>query len=169
MSTTRLLLLSLVIAACLGGCDKAAGVATEVAIETASGQKVDVERDGDKVTYKTEEGEMTMQGGVDLPLPADFPKDIYLPRTYVVNSVMDMGGMRMVALMAPQPVPALFNSATAAMEQQGWKQVTAMQHASGNAMLAFEKEKRHVSLSFNSNRQGAGTLVSVQMREDTRR
>jgi uncharacterized protein YceK len=169
MSTMRLLLLSLAIAACLGGCDKATGAASEGAIETASGQKVDVERDGDKVTYKTEEGEMTMQGGVDLPLPADFPKDIYLPRTYVVSSVMDMGGMRMVALMAPQPVPALFNSATSAMEQQGWKQVTAMQHASGNAMLAFEKEKRHVSLSFNSNRQGAGTLVSVQMREDTRR
>jgi len=169
MSALRLLLLSLAIAVCLGGCDKAAGVATEVAIKTASGQKVDVERDGDKVTYRTEEGEMTMQGGVDLPLPTDFPKDIYLPKTYVVNSVMDMGGMRMVAVMAPQPVPALFNSASEAMRQQGWKQVTAMQHASGNAMLAFEKEKRHVSLSFNSNRQGAGTLVSVQMREDSRR
>ena len=169
MSAIRLLLLSLAIAACLGGCDRAADVATEAAIKTASGQKVDVERDGDKVTYKTEEGEMTMQGGVDLPLPTDFPKDIYLPKTYVVNSVMDMGGMRMVALMAPQPVPTLFKSASEAMQQQGWKQVTAMQHASGNAMLAFAKEKRHVSLSFNSNRQGAGTLVSFQMREDTRR
>lgn len=169
MSAMRLLLLSLAITACLGGCDKAADVATEAAIETASGQKVDVERDGNKVTYKTEEGEMTMEGGVDLPLPPDFPKDIYLPKTYAVNSVMDMGGMRMVALMTREPVPALFNSASAAMKQQGWKQVTAMQHAGGNAMLAFEKDKRHVSLSFNSNRQGAGTVVSVQMRDDARR
>ena len=169
MPFMRLLLLSFAISACLGGCRKAADAATETAIETASGNKVDVERDGDKVTYKTEEGEMTMQGGVDLPLPADFPKDVYLPKTYAVNSVMDMGGMRMVALMAPEPVPALFNAADETMKQHGWKQVTAMQHAGGNAMLAFEKEQRHVSLSFNRNRQGAGTLVSVQMREDTRR
>ena len=169
MSFMRLLLLSFAISAALGGCRKAADAATETAIETASGHKVDVERDGNKVTYRTEEGEMTMEGGVDLPLPADFPKDIYLPKTYAVNSVMDMGGMRMVALMAPEPVPALFNSASEAMKQQGWKQVTAMQHATGNAMLAFEKEQRHVSLSFNSNRQGVGTVVSVQMRDDARR
>ncbi len=169
MTFLRLLLLSFAISACLGGCRKAADAATETAIETASGHKVDVERDGDTVTYKTEEGEMKMQGGVDLPLPADFPKDIYLPKTYAVNSVMDMGGMRMVALMSPEPVPALFNAAGDAMKQHGWKQITAMQHATGNAMLAFEKEQRHVSLSFNRNRQGAGTLVSVQMREDTKR
>ena len=169
MSAPRLLLLSLAIAAGLVGCRKAADVATETAIETASGHKVDVERDGGKVTYKTEQGAMTVEGGVDLPLPPDFPKDVYLPKTYAVNSVMDMGGMRMVALMAPDPVPALFSSASATMKQQGWKQVTAMQHASGNAMLAFEKEQRHVSLSFNSNRQGAGTVVSVQMRDEPSR
>ena len=168
MSTLRVLLLSFAITACLGGCQKATDTATEVAIETASGQKVDVERDGDKVTFKTEEGEMTTQAGVSLPLPADFPKDIYLPQDYTVNTVMEMGGIHMVSLMAPTPVPVLFKAASEAMQQQGWKQVTAMQHASGNAMLAFEKEKRHVSLSFNSNRQGAGTVVSVQMRDDTR-
>ena len=168
MSTMRILSLSLVIALCLGGCHKAADTATEAAIEAASGHKVDVERDGDKVTFKSEEGEMTTQAGIDLPLPADFPKDIYLPKTYTVNTVMDMGGVRMVSLMAPEPVPALFNAASTTMQQQGWKQVTAMQHASGNAMLAFEKERRHVSLSFNSNRQGAGTVVSVQVRDDTR-
>ena len=90
MSFMRLLLLSLAIGAGLGGCRNAADAATEAAIETASGKKVDVERDGDTVTYKTEEGEMTMQGGVDLPLPSDFPKDVYLPKTYAVNSVMDI-------------------------------------------------------------------------------
>ena len=137
MPFMRLLLLSFAISACLGGCRKAADAATETAIETASGNKVDVERDGDKVTYKTEEGEMTMQGGVDLPLPADFPKDVYLPKTYAVNSVMDMGGMRMVALMAPEPVHALFNAGAVTMNQHGWIQVTAMQHAGGIAMLAL--------------------------------
>ncbi|MFS8064278.1 MAG: hypothetical protein ACMG5Z_06770, partial [Luteimonas sp.] len=83
--------------------------------------------------------------------------------------VMDMGGMHMVALMTPEPVPALFNAAGAAMQQQGWKQITAMQQAAGSAMLAFEKEQRHVSLSFNRNRQGEGTVVSVQMQDDAKR
>jgi hypothetical protein len=165
----RIIVLSFAIAFCLGGCHKAQEAATEAAIETASGHKVDVERDGDKVTYKSDEGEVTMQHGMDLSLPADFPKDIYLPKTYTVNSVMDMGGMHMVALMAPEPVPALFNAASEAMQQQGWKQVTAMQQATGSAMLAFEKEKRHVALSFNRNRQGVGTVVSVQMQDDAKR
>jgi len=169
MPIMRILLLSFAITICLSGCHKAADNATEAAIEAASGQKVDVERDGDKVTFKNEEAEVTTQAGMNLPLPADFPKDIYLPKSYTVNTVMDMSGIHMVSLMAPEPVPALFNAASEAMQQQGWKQVTAMQHASGNAMLAFEKERRHVALSFNSNRQGAGTVLSVQMRDDTPR
>lgn len=169
MSNMRILLLSFAITVCLGGCQKTADAATEVAIEAAGGHKVDVERDGDKVTFKTEEAEMTTQAGVNLPLPADFPKDIYLPKSYTVNTVMDMGGIRMVALMTPEPVTTLFNAASEAMPQQGWKQVSAMQHAGGNAMLAFKKERRHVSLSFNRNRQGDSTVVSVQMRDDTSR
>lgn len=169
MQVMRIIVLSFAITFCLGGCHKAQEAAAEAAIETASGHKVDIERDGDKVTYTSDEGAVTMQHGMDLSLPADFPKDIYLPDKYTVNSVMDMGGMRMVALMTPKPVPALFNAAGAAMQQQGWKQVTAVQNAGGNAMLAFEKQQRHVSLSFNSNRQGEGTVVSVQMQDDAKR
>lgn len=173
MPVMRVVVLSSAITLCLAGCHKAqeaaAEAATEAAIESASGHKVDIERDGDKVTYKSDEGEVTMQHGVDLSLPADFPKDVYLPGRYTVNSVMDMGGMRMVALMAPEPVPALFSAASTTMQQQGWKQVTAMQQATGSAMLAFEKEQRHVALSFNRNRQGEGTVVSVQMQDDVKR
>ena len=44
-----------------------------------------------------------------------------------------------------------------------------MQQATGSAMLAFEKKKRHVALSFNRNRQGEGTVVSVQMQDDAKR
>lgn len=169
MPGMRIIALSLAITLCLGGCHKAQEAAAEAAIESASGHKVDIKRDGDKITYKSDEGEVTMQNGMDLSLPADFPKDIYLPKAYTVNSVMDMGGMHMVALMAPDPVPALFNAASGAMRQQGWKQVTAMQQATGSAMLAFEKDQRHVALSFNRNRQGEGTVVSVQMQDDPKR
>lgn len=169
MAVMRVVVLSSAITLCLAGCHKAQEVAAEAAIESASGHKVDIERDGDKVTYESDEGEVTMQHGMDLSLPADFPKDIYLPGKYTVNSVMDMGGMHVVALMAPEPVPALFSAASATMQQQGWKQVTAMQQATGSAMLAFEKEQRHVALSFNRNRQGEGTVVSVQMQDDAKR
>ena len=44
-----------------------------------------------------------------------------------------------------------------------------MLQATGSAMLVFEKQQRHVSLSFNSNRQGEGTVVSVQMQDDAKR
>ena len=53
--------------------------------------------------------------------------------------------------------------------RRGWKQVTAMQQATGSAMLALEKQQRHVSLSFNRNRQDEDIVVSVQIQDDAKR
>ena len=44
-----------------------------------------------------------------------------------------------------------------------------MQQATGSAMLALEKQQRHVSLSFNRNRQDEDIVVSVQIQDDAKR
>lgn len=138
----------------------------EAAIERASGADVDVERDGEQVSIKTGEGEMKMSAGESLPLPADFPRDVYLPGSYKVNSVMDMGQIKAINLSTTAKVSDLFAEAGPAMKAQGWTQKMAMQQAAGHAMLSFEKDKRSVSLSFIESRSEDGkTVVSLQLQQ----
>ena len=148
-------------------CSKSPGErAAEAAIERASGAEVDIERDGEQMTIKTGEGEMKISAGEALPLPSDFPRDVYLPGAYKVNSVMDMGPIKAINLTTDAKVSALFAEAGPAMQAQGWTQKMAIQQAAGHAMLQFEKDKRSVSLSFNESRSADGqTVVSLQLQQ----
>ncbi|MGI8561854.1 MAG: hypothetical protein ACR2J7_10590 [Luteimonas sp.] len=149
----------------IAGCQKATEAATEAAIARASGQKVEVDRDGGHVRIKTADGELNMQAGESLPLPADFPKDIYLPGRYDVNSVMDMGGMQVVSVSTRGKVSGVFAEAQQAMADAGWKQTLSMQHSADNAMLSYEKDARAAVLSFNKGEGGDGVVMGVQLRE----
>jgi hypothetical protein len=165
MFHSRLLPLLACAAFSIAGCQKAADTATEAAIARASGQKVEVDRDGGRVRIKTADGELNMQAGESLPLPADFPKDIYLPGRYDVNSVMDMGGMRVISVSTRGKVSGVFAEAQQAMADAGWKQTMSMQHSADNAMLSYEKDARAAVLSFNKGEGGDGVVMGVQLRE----
>ena len=149
----------------LSGCSKSSDeLAAEAAIRAATGHDVKVDRDGEQVTVRTDEGEMRIAGGDDLALPDGFPDDIYLPPQYRVTSVMDMGGTHVVSLSAHGRAGAMFEEARDSMQKAGWQQTMAMQHDADNAMLAFEKGDRASVLSFS----GAGddeVQVGVQLRE----
>lgn len=148
----------------LAGCQRAA----DGMVERASGGKVEIDRKGDSVVLKTAEGQMTVQGGDSLPLPKDFPKDVYLPDGYTINSVMDLDGVNVLGLHAPGNVPGLFADARETMVAQGWKETMAMQHSVDSAMLAFEKsggegQPRSAMLAFNDGGE-QGVTLSVQLR-----
>lgn len=157
------LVLALVLAA--GACQKAGESAADVAIERATGVKVD--RDGDQVTLRSADGELAIRSGESVALPQDFPSDIYLPADYQVNSVMDLQDVSMVSLTAPGQVSTLFAAAREAMQAQGWTQSMSAQHSSDTAMLAFEKgeaeQRRSTTLSFNRNNGDEHVIVGVQL------
>ena len=144
------------------GCQKAADVATETAIERATGQRVEVDRNGNQVRIRSGEGEITVASGEGVALPADFPDDIFLPSTYAVSSVMDVGGARLVNLEAEGQVAAMFDAARADMERRGWSQTLAMQQAD-SAMLGFSKGEREVAYTFTSH-NGEALMVGIQIR-----
>ena len=148
----------------LAGCQKAQQMVTDSAIEHASAGKVKISRDGDRVVIKGEGGELSMQHGDALPLPKDFPADIYLPKDYRINSVMDMDDTQVVSLQAPGKVVDMFGNARDAMDKQGWKQTMAMQNSTDTAMLTYEKEERAAVMSFNSDRGEQGVTMSLQVR-----
>lgn len=145
------------------GCQKAADAAAEAAIERASGQKVDIERDGNRVHIGTGEGGIAITAGEGVALPADFPDDLYLPPTYGVSSVMDINGARLVNLESDGPVSSMFEAARAAMADKGWSQILAMQQAD-SAMLGFSHGEREATYTFT--RHGTGQLmVGIQLRD----
>jgi hypothetical protein len=146
--------------AMLPGCRQSREALADSAIEHAAGQ-LTAARDGDRVAIPT------MQHGETLPLPEDFPDDIYLPRGYRINSVMDRGDMQVISLQAPGRVSGLFGDARDSMDRHGWKQTLAMQNSIDNAVLTYEKERRAAVLSFNSGHGMAGVTVSVQLRSET--
>jgi hypothetical protein len=149
----------------LGGCRKSAEESmTEAAIAAASGHEVEVEREGDQVTFKTEEGEMKVSSGEALPLPESFPNDVYLPKRYRVRSVLDVAGTQVISLSTEGEAMALFTEVRESMQSQGWKQTMSMQHDDHNGMLAFEKDKRNAVLSINGG-DSDEVQIGVQLRE----
>ncbi|KAB8198222.1 hypothetical protein FKV24_003205 [Lysobacter maris] len=156
---------ALALAALLAACGKSAEERiTETAISAASGQKVEVERDGDQMTFKTGDGEMRVASGESLRLPDDFPDDVYLPGDYQVRSVLEVSGTRVLSLSAEGKAMDLFAEAREAMQASGWKQTMAMQHDADNAMLAFEKDARNAVVSINGDADGQ-VQIGLQLRE----
>ena len=144
------------------GCAKSPGEHLgEVAIAAATGHKVDVDEHGGKVTFKTDQGEMQVASGASATLPSDFPKDVYLPARYTVESVMQMPNAQVLALDTSGDIPSMFAAASRHMQAQGWKQTMAMQQTASTQMLAFEKEQRNAMLTFNAD--GDAVKVGLQL------
>lgn len=134
---------------------------TEAAIEAAAGQGVEVERDGETMTFRGEDGtEAHLSQGDDLALPPGFPDDVYLPADHSVRSVMDVEGMQIVGMTTAGPLDRVRDEARSTMERHGWKQVLAMEGEKGS-MLAYQKDERHAALSFG--REGDRVMVNVQL------
>lgn len=151
----------------LAACQKAAEKAAEAAIERATGNKVDLKRDGSSMTIKTEQGEInvaTSTDGQSVPLPADFPKDVFLPEYSSVSSAMDMGGMKMVNLMTKTSSGDVSAMVQKTMESRGWKREMAMQDADGGATLVYSKEKRQIVYQMMKGDDG-GTQVAIRAGE----
>lgn len=145
------------------GCQKAADAATEAAIKRASGQDVEIDRDGNRMRVRTAEGEVSFAAGNGVALPDDFPDDLFLPDTYGVSSVMDIGGARLLSLESGGSVPSMFEAARTSMEARGWSQTLAMQQAE-NAMLGFSRDGREAVYTFT--RSGdEQIMVGIQLRD----
>lgn len=162
IAATRLLALAAFAAILvLPGCKRAQDAAVEAAIERATGAKVD--KDGNAVTIKTEQGDLKIaqadEGG-SVALPAGFPQDVYLPADHKVASAMDMGGMQMINLTTPQGVAEVSAAAEKSMQAQGWKRDMAMQ-ADGSNTLMYSKDKRQVVFQMLKGDDG-GTQLAIR-------
>jgi hypothetical protein len=146
------------------GCKKAQDAAVETAIERATGAKV--EKDGESMTIKTEQGDIkvaTAEDGGTVALPADFPKDVFLPSDNKLASAMDMGGMQMLNMTTPQELANVSADIEKSMQGQGWKREMAMQAGGGNTLM-YSKDKRQVVYQMLKADEG-GTQLAIRTGE----
>jgi hypothetical protein len=149
-------------ALCLAGCGKSPSERlAEAAVSAASGHKVEVDKDGGQVTIKSDQGDLKIASGESAALPASFPKDVYLPAEYSIDSVMEMPNAQVVSLAASGSAATLFADASKQMQAQGWKQTMAMQQSGSAQMLAFEKDRRSAMLTFDE--QDGAVKVGLQL------
>ncbi|HNV78903.1 MAG TPA: hypothetical protein PKH66_05550 [Thermomonas sp.] len=149
------------------GCKKAQDAALETAIEGATGNKVDVQKDGNEMTIKTEQGDLriaTAEDGGSVAMPANFPKDVFLPAENTLASAMDMGGMQMLNMTTPQELAAVSADIEKSMQGQGWKREMAMQAGGGNTLM-YSKDKRQVVYQMLKADEG-GTQLAIRTGED---
>ncbi|TWT19255.1 hypothetical protein FQY83_12925 [Luteimonas marina] len=151
----------------LGGCQRAGNPIAEAAIQRATEHQGGTAQDTGQHAARGD-GRASPQSRESLTLPEGFPEDVYLPRAYAVNSVMDLQDVSVLSLRAPGKVASLYSDARDAMRTQGWKQTLAAQHSVDTAMLAFEKDsdagRRSATLSFNRNNGDEHVIVGVQLR-----
>jgi len=149
------------------GCKKAQDAALETAIQGATGNKVDVQKDGNEMTIKTEQGDLriaTAEDGGSVAMPANFPKDVFLPAENTLASAMDMGGMQMLNMTTPQELTAVSADIEKSMQGQGWKREMAMQAGGGNTLM-YSKDKRQVVYQMLKADEG-GTQLAIRTGED---
>ena len=153
-----LLAAAAVLAFSLAACGESAGeAAAEAALVAAGAGDVEIDDDGGTVSYRTEQGQVTITGGDAAALPRDFPDDVYLPGDYVVESTLAMEQDLFIALAVQEDVPALYAAARAAMAGHGWTETMAALENNENGLMSYEKADRAAVLSL-ARGEGATTM-----------
>jgi hypothetical protein len=147
------------------GCKRAGQAAADAAIAAASGDKVDVSHDGDTTTIRSKDGTetMTVSGGATATLPADFPKDVFLPADYKVESALEMPRAMIAHVLTPGTVGAIAPAADKAMLAQGWKQSMTMVDSPQAHIVMWEKGERHATLTIAGDKAQGGVQVGYQL------
>lgn len=140
----------------LAACGESAGeAAAEAAMGAAGVQDVEIDEDGESISYRTRQGEVTITGGGSARLPGDFPDDVYLPGEYVVESTLVMKADLFIGLAVAEDVPSLYAAARESMAAHGWTETMAALENSDNGLLTFEKDDRGAVLSMSREEDGA--------------
>ena len=144
------------------GCKRAGESAAEAAIAAATGGKADVSQNGDTTTITSKDGKQTLTINAGA-LPAGFPKDIYLPSDYKVESALDAGSTMIAHVLTPGTLAAVAADADKSMLAQGWKQTMMLVDSPQGHIAVWEKGDRHATLTLAGDKAQGGVQVGYQL------
>ena len=133
------------------GCRKAEETAPEAASGQAAAESI-APMQNDAPTGNAN-GAMT-----GLPLPADFPKDLWVPSSGMIVQA-SAANLTMSVPALPEQVA---NDALAAMTASGWQEKDRRTNPQGMQQLKFAKDDRLVTYSAHPGRDKASSVLSVR-------
>lgn len=154
----RYLIFVAIAAVGLAGCGESTGEAgAEKLAGRMLGQDVEIEDEGETVMI----GGTRMSSGSAARVPADFPKDAYLPGNYKLESVIQSPESTALHMSTGAAADKLFTDALNAMTSQGWTQGWTVPPGDGAGLASFEKDGRRASITVDD-REDEGTFYTIE-------
>ena len=135
----------------------------EKAIEKQNGGKASVDIKDNKITVKTEKGNVSFAAGEGVALPKDFPSDVYVDKNAKIQSVINAGQGVSVSMLSKSSVSEAAELYQKQMTGNGWKQDTQMT-MQDQTYTAFKKGKRQTMVTIG--KSGEGTIISLMLSKE---
>lgn len=150
----------------VGGCRKPspswAEKLAEKAIEKESGGKADVDFQNGKVSIKTKDGEMVAVTGGSAAVPADFPKDVFVPGGAKILASYSTPDGRSLTMESKDSQESMVSQYEKEMKKQGWTEESRMN--AGEAVIRVYKKgdnKRTASILINRSSSGSQMVLTT--------
>jgi hypothetical protein len=142
--------------------EKAAEKAAEKAIEAQTGQKVDLENNGEGFMVKGKDGKATVAVGPSVKLPDDFPKSVPVYPGAKLTAAMtnDANGKQAHVVMFQTPDKATVVGDYYKANLKGFKQTVDM-NMGQTRMLALSDKANNVEVSLMISTEGDHTNVQL--------
>lgn len=167
--TFLVLVIGLVSPLLLSGCfltDKITEKFVEEAIETGTNGDVDMDIDGESITFGSDDGDSTWTAGEGTEIPDGFPNDVYLYKNAEIimassHEDEDNATVYSVTYMVDEEMSDIADKYVSEQEKNGWKQVSKTD-MSDIIILSFEKgDDRFISITITVNEDEPGSVVGV--------
>lgn len=158
------------VALSLSGCtpkkslsQKTAEKMAEKAIESQTGANVDIDSNGDEVTIRSEDGNVTYSAGGNVSLPENFPKELIVAGDAKISVAISSEEGASVSYITNESQENITKKYLDSLTDAGWDKVMELSTTDGN-MLSFEKGEGSITVSVGENtndQQSEKTLVSI--------
>lgn len=154
-------LLALALCACSPG-ESAMENAAERAMERETGERADVDINGEKITVTTDDGTVEMGGSIPGDWPTDVPTYAGATVTYSAMNEADGATNAVLILSSTDSAQQIVDFYKSALTQNGWttKNVIVSTVASG---LEAEKDGRHVGIAIVGEDGSMTISIGVEM------
>jgi cytoskeletal protein RodZ len=133
----------------------------EKAAEQATGGKVDIEDEGDKVTIETDEGTATIGKN---EVPDSFPSDVTVYSDAEITATSETASGTMINLETSDSVSKVFDFYKSNLASNGWKQTSAATYA-GTATVTAEKGGKMVSVIIGTDTDNNKTTIIISVND----
>ena len=120
--------------------------AMENVIESETGGRARVDLSDERVSIKTERGDLTITSGKSAKLPSDFPADVHIYKGATVTAVAQMGDGSSITFGCEDAPSKVADTYRDEMTGKGWVVGTSMDMGD-QQMMMFTKEKRVVTVT----------------------